>query len=132
MSHVRQVSQIAPGWSHWAVAGPAGIPVEWDAVLTEFVPNRLLAWKTMPGSTIQHAGRVHFEPDADGGTRIHITLSYNPPTGGLGHELAELLGGDPKSRMDQDLMEMKSFIEAGKQGATAPRPGVNEGESRLY
>lgn len=38
-------------------------------------------------------------------------MSYNPVAGGLAHELAELLGSDPKSRMDHDLMEMKSFIE---------------------
>ena len=113
MSHVRRVTQIAPGWSHWSVAGPAGVPLEWDAILTEYEPNRFLAWKTAPGSIIKHAGKVQFEPDAEGGTRVHITMSYNPIAGGLGHELAELLGSDPKRRMDYDLMEMKSFIERG-------------------
>lgn len=114
MSHVREVTQVAPEWSHWSVVGPAGVALEWDAILTEYEANKVLAWKTAPGSIIQHAGRVQFEPDAEGGTRVHITMSYNPIAGTLAHEVAELLGSDPKSRMDYDLMEMKSFIEQGR------------------
>lgn len=122
MSHVREVTQVAPEWSHWSVVGPAGVPLEWDAILTEYEHNKVIAWKTMPGSIIQHTGRVLFEPDAEGGTRVHITMSYNPIAGTIAHELAELLGSDPKSRMDYDLMEMKSFIE---QGRATTRNGSN-------
>ncbi len=117
MSHVREVRQIGPDWSHWVVAGPAGVPIEWDAEITEFIPNKILAWKTVPGSVIQHSGIVRFD-DEDGGTRVTIRMSYNPGAGALGHAIAELLGADPKTRMDQDLAMMKTFIETGRE----PRP----------
>src|SRR5436853_290411 len=46
MAHVREVkTDVGGNRSHWVVAGPAGIPVEWDTVITRFVPNELLAWK---------------------------------------------------------------------------------------
>ena len=35
MSHVKEVRDLGGGRSHWIVHGPAGITVEWDAVLTQ-------------------------------------------------------------------------------------------------
>jgi uncharacterized membrane protein len=87
------------------------IPLEWDAVITAQEPNELLAWKSQPDSTIQHAGVVRFQPNANGGTTVHIHMSYNPPAGAIGHALATVLGADPKKKMDDDLMRMKTMIE---------------------
>jgi len=114
MSNVHEVKDLGDGRSHWIVAGPAGVPVEWDAVLTSYTPNEVLAWKTEPSSTVQHAGIVHFQPNPDGGTAVSIRLTYNPGAGGLGHVVASLFGADPKSEIDEDLVRMKTFIETGK------------------
>ncbi|MBI4444951.1 MAG: SRPBCC family protein [Acidobacteria bacterium] len=113
MTSVREVRDSGAGRSHWTVSGPAGVPVEWDAVITRMVPNKTLAWKSVRGSTIGHSGIVHFFPNANGTTTIDIKLSYNPPGGALGHSLAALFGADPKRQMDEDLMRMKSFLETG-------------------
>ena len=48
------------------------------------------------------------------GTRVHVQLSYDPPAGALGHVAALLFGADPKSRMDEDPLRMKSFVETGR------------------
>jgi uncharacterized membrane protein len=114
MSHVRSVRDLGDGRSHWTLSGPGGATVEWDAVLTAFTPNQLLAWRTEPGSTIQHGGIVRFQPNPDGGTTVDIKLSYNPAAGALGHMVATLLGADPKAQLDDDLLRMKSYIETGK------------------
>jgi uncharacterized membrane protein len=114
MSHVREVRQAASGQSHWIVAGPAGAPIEWDAVVTKYETNRALAWKTVPNSVVAHAGVARFEPTADGGTRLDIKLSYNPPAGAMGHVVATLFGVDPQRTMDDDLVRLKSLLEAGK------------------
>ena len=123
------------------VSGPAGLPIEWTAEITEHVPNKLLAWKSLPGSTVQHGGVVHFEPIHEGSTRVHIEMCYHPIGGAIGHALAKLLGSDPKSEMDADLLRMKTFIEKGRPphdaasplpagGETAPfRPQMSEGMS---
>lgn len=116
MSHVDEVRDLGDDRSHWVARGPAGLPVEWDALLTEYVPNEVLAWKSIAGSALKHAGRVRFTPDGTG-TRVHIKMSYNPPAGVLGHALASLLGQDLKSLMDKDLLSVKTLLEAGKTSA---------------
>jgi uncharacterized membrane protein len=114
LSHVREVRDNGRGCSHWKVAGPAGIPVEWDAVITALVPNQLLAWKTVPGEAVRHAGVVVFDEDPQGGTRVHLRMTYKPPAGVIGHAVASLLGADPKQALDDDLVRFKSIIETGK------------------
>ena len=46
MSNVREVRDLGGGRSHWVVRGPGGLPIEWDAVLTEQVPGEILAWRS--------------------------------------------------------------------------------------
>jgi uncharacterized membrane protein len=126
MSHVREVRRSGDGRWHWRVEGPAGIPVEWDAELSAWSQDEVIAWKTVPGMAVESSGIVRFEEDGDA-TRLDIRLSYNPPAGALGHALATLLGADPKRQLDDDLMRLKSLLERGKaEGVTreevGPRP----------
>lgn len=122
MTHVRDVRATSiEGQSHWTVAGPAGVPIEFDAVITRFVPNEIIAWKTVDGAAVAHAGIIRFEPDGDA-TRVHIRFSYNPPAGAIGHAIAGLLGDDPKSMMDDDLARMKTLIETGNPPRDAAQP----------
>ena len=113
MSNVREVRDLGNGRSHWVVAGPAGVPIEWTAVTTERVPNKLIAWQTVSGSPVKHAGAIQFDANSEGGTRVNIRLSYTPLAGAVGHALAKLFGADPKSEMDADLVRMKTMIETG-------------------
>lgn len=113
MSNVREVQMKEDGRSHWVVAGPAGVPVEWDAVITERIPSQVIAWKTVPGSTVENAGIVRFNSGPDGTTRVDVRMAYHPPAGAIGHAVAPLFGADPKSEMDADLARMKSLIETG-------------------
>ncbi len=115
MSRVREVKDLGNGRYHWTVAGPAGIPVEWEAVITKLEPDRLIAWQSAPDSMIEQHGIVQFRPDGDDKTVVDLGLSYYPPAGAIGHAIASLFGADPKSEMDDDLMRMKSFIETGHQ-----------------
>jgi uncharacterized membrane protein len=109
-AEIRNVKVMKNGRSHWSVQGPLTFSVHWDAEVTRVVPNQLLAWKSVPGSLIQNAGRVRFFGEKDG-TKIEIDFSYTPPMGILGHLLAKLLGTDPKARINQCLVEMKQKIE---------------------
>jgi uncharacterized membrane protein len=124
MSHVREVRDLGDGRSHWVVDGPAGVPVEWNAELTRFVPDELLAWKSATGAAIRQSGIIRFEPNPDGSTRIDIKMTYNPPAGALGHTLASLFGVDPKKQMDDDLARLKVLIETGLPPRDAAQPAV--------
>jgi uncharacterized membrane protein len=57
-------------------------------------------------------------------------MSYNPVMGGLGHAVAALFGADPKSRIDEDLMRMKTMIETGIAAHDAARK--EKGEAYIH
>ena len=121
MSHVREVRRTgtvgADVRTHWVVDGPAGVPLAWDAITTRLVPNEMIAWKSVEGAAVAHAGVIHFRPTADGATTVDVRLSYNPPAGAVGHVVAAFFGRDPKRQMDDDLARLKTTIETG----TPPR-----------
>src|SRR5262249_15018886 len=117
MAHLREVRNLGRGHSQWVAEGPAGVTAAWNAVLTDFVPGRLLAWKSEPGSMIANTGLIRFIPQEDGSTRVDVHMSYNPPGGALGHLAALLFGADPQSRMDEDLVRLKGLLEQGKSSA---------------
>jgi uncharacterized membrane protein len=116
MANAQEVRELGAGRSQWTVAGPAGIPVQWEAELTQVVPNKLIAWKTLPGSTVEHAGIVRFEPNDDGTTTVNVCMSYDPPAGAVGHTVATLFGADPESELEADLARMKRLVESGRAG----------------
>jgi uncharacterized membrane protein len=94
------------------VRGPAGMEYAWNAVMTEQSRPDRLSWRSEPGSEIEQDGSVTFE-SVNGGTRATVRISYAPPAGVLGHGVARMLGVDPQRQMDDDLAEMKAFIERG-------------------
>ena len=115
--------------SHWTVSGPAGVPVEFDAEVSAFVPNEAFAWRTIEGAPVAHAGIVRFEPAGDGRTRVHIRMSYNPPGGWIGHGVAAAFGADPKRSLDADLVRLKTLIETGRPPHDAAQPDVRRDQS---
>jgi len=111
LASVREVSDLGGGRSRWIVAGPGGVPIEWQTVLTQRVPGRLLAWQSEPGSMLDHAGAIRFTPE-QGGTRVDLRLCYQPPAGGAGQAVTELLGTDPRARLNDDLERLRSVLES--------------------
>jgi len=126
MSHIREVKPLEHGRSHWVADGPAGIPVQWDAVETRREQNRLISWRSEPGSIIANAGMLQFTPMSDR-TRVDVHLSYVPPGGTLGSFAAKMFGADPAKMMDEDLVRMKALIEEG-QTSTPDRGTVTRQE----
>jgi uncharacterized membrane protein len=114
MAHVKRVQPLDDGRWRWRVEGPLGFEVEWIAELSALVPDRMLAWRSIPGSPLGTAGVVRFAEHEQGGTRVTIRMQYNPPAGALGHAFARLLGVDAKRELDEDLVRFKSLVEEGK------------------
>ena len=119
MPSVLEVRDLGSCRSRWKVAGPLGSTVEWEAEQTVEKPNRLIGWKTVAGSLVEHAGIVRFEPLDDGRTRVRVRMSYNPVGGAIGHGLASLLGFDPAGYLRTDLRRMKETLEHDAAPATA-------------
>jgi uncharacterized membrane protein len=113
MNHVHQVRKVADGRYRWTVIGPAGVTLSWESQVTRLVPNSLIEWSSLPGSTVRNSGIVHFQKLEDGVTRVQIQANYMPPGGALGQFLSELLHADPKQVLDDDLVRLQSLVERG-------------------
>jgi uncharacterized membrane protein len=111
MSHVREVEDLGDGRSHWTVRGPGGVPIEWNAALTQQTPNEVIAWRSEAGSMLENAGIIRFTRSGTG-TRVDLRFCYHPPAGGAGQAVAELLGSDPRGKLNEDLGRMKALLEA--------------------
>src|SRR5205823_5987235 len=85
-----------------------------ESRITELGLNELLAWRSTPDSLIRNAGIIRFQSTSDGGTRVHVLMSYNPPAGAIGHALATLFGVGPKNALNEDIPRLKSLFEQGK------------------
>jgi uncharacterized membrane protein len=122
MTHVKEVKPTGDGRYRWRVGA-----FQWEAEVSAREPNRLIAWRSLPGALVPNQGSVSFHPDDQGGTEISVRLAYRPPAGLLGHALARLVGLDPKHEMDEDLLRFKSLLEQGSatgRGAQVTRDEV--------
>lgn len=113
MSHVIEVRDLGERRSHWVVRGPAGTDLEWTSKLTQSERPHFLAWESEPGAAVENSGAVWLET-IPGGTRATVRMNYRPPAGALGEAAASLLGADPESALEDDLVRMREFIERGK------------------
>jgi uncharacterized membrane protein len=122
MDHLESVRVLDERRSHWVARGPAGTRVEWDAEIHNEVPGELLAWRSLPGSEVDHAGSVHFEPDIADVTLVRVILRYDAPAGKLGASVARLFGEDPETQVADDLRRFKQVMESGDTS-----PATNDG-----
>jgi uncharacterized membrane protein len=102
--------------SHWKLKSLAGKTFEWDAEIINDIPNQLLAWRSLEGADLDHAGSVHFEPADGDATRVSVILEYRPPVGKLGAGVARLFGQEPSQVIDRDLQRLKQLLETGEAG----------------
>ncbi|MBK9052585.1 MAG: SRPBCC family protein [Chloroflexi bacterium] len=111
MKYVRNVRKTGPKTSHWEIAGPLGMTVEWNAEMTRLEEDKRIAWnsKDMDG-TITTSGQVTFNNLPNNETEITVTMQYQPPGGKLGEAVAKLFS-NPEERLMEDLRNFKTFVE---------------------
>jgi uncharacterized membrane protein len=127
LSHLREVRMTDERRSHWVAELAAGVTVSWDAETTAFVQDEVIGWRSIGDSPVRSAGIVRFQPNPQGGTRVEVRLSYNPPAGAIGHAVAALFGTDPRHMLDDDMVRFKSLLEHGRataHGRTVTREEV--------
>jgi uncharacterized membrane protein len=110
-SHISSIEKLGENLYKWTVSGPGGIPVSWEGTITRAIPNTLVEWKSLPGSTVGNLGFVRVDPHYDASTRVLVRMFYRPPAGILGRFVAEMLGVDPKKVLDEDLKRLKTLFE---------------------
>ncbi|HEX4796769.1 MAG TPA: SRPBCC family protein [Humisphaera sp.] len=125
MTHLKEVRVIDDRRSHWVASAPAiaGGSVEWDAQITDDEPNSRIAWRSLPGSTVDSSGEVRFTRAlGDRGTQVTVSLKYVPPGGRLGHWTAKLFGEAADQQIQEDLRRVKRQMETGEIPTTEGQP----------
>lgn len=119
MKHVEHVEQLDRDRSRWTVCAPAGRRVSWEAVIHNESPNERVAWRSLPGADVDHAGSVWFmDAPAGQGTEVKVELQYNPPAGMIGAAIASLWGEEPGQQIEEDLRRLKQYLETGEVKST--------------
>lgn len=89
------------------MANIAGDRKEWEARITEQLPDQRIAWRSEGGE--HTAGVVSFQPLGAEQTRITVKLDYEPL--GVTEKIGDMLG-IVSHRVAGDLERFKDFIEA--------------------
>ena len=92
--------------SHWN-ARVKGMPVEWDAELTQLIPNQAIGWKSVNGP--KHSGRITFSPLGND-TLVHVQMNYAPPARFLRRAMSPF-SGDFEGYIEQALRDVKAYLE---------------------
>jgi uncharacterized membrane protein len=113
--------------SHWRAKAPGGMTVGWDAEIINEDRNRLIAWRSLPGSLVATAGAVHFTPAANGqGTEVQVELKYDVPGGKPATWLAWLFGEEPSVQVRDDLRRFKEMMERSRAATATSSPWAME------
>jgi uncharacterized membrane protein len=115
MEHVRSVSTDGNGRSHWVVHLTPGLTLEWDAEITEDRSNEMIAWRSLPRSSVQTSGSVHFAPaTGNRGTQVTVMMAYQPPAGMVGEIFARMQKSITVQQIHEDMRRFKQILEAGE------------------
>ena len=123
MEGVEEVRQLDNTKVHW-VAEIAGQRREWDAEITEQVPDERIAWCSTEGAT--NAGVVTFHRLGEGKSKVMLQLDFEPE--GALEKVGDKLG-IVKTRTKADLQRFKKFIESQGRETGAWRGEVDQSKN---
>lgn len=124
MEDIEEVRQLDDTHLHWR-ARVDGRSKEWDAEITEQVPDERISWRSTNGA--QNAGTVRFEPVGDDRTRVRLAMAYEPR--GAAESAGDALGIVSR-HVEKSLENFKEFIERRGAETGAWRGEVRDGETR--
>jgi uncharacterized membrane protein len=105
MEGIEKVTQLDDTHLHW-VAKIGGKTVEWDATISEQIPDQRIVWYSENGAV--HSGVVSFHSLGPDTSRITLRIDYEPE--GMIEEAGDKLGV-VSHRVEGDLERFKKFIE---------------------
>jgi uncharacterized membrane protein len=97
--------------SRWMVT-VNGVPVEWEAEITQIIPYQAVAWKSVSGP--KHSGRVTFSSIGND-TLVHVHMNYVPPAR-IMRPMLSPFAGDIEGYIERILRDFKAGLE--KQAGT--------------
>ncbi|RYD75282.1 MAG: hypothetical protein EOP84_18555 [Verrucomicrobiaceae bacterium] len=113
---VESVQVLDDRRSHWIARTSDGNTTEWYLEIINEHPDSMIAWQSLQGSDLQHAGSIRFEPVGDGSsTHVKVSLEISVGESPFEHDVARILGELPEQQLNEDLSRLKFLVESGAQ-----------------
>lgn len=106
MEDVEEVRQVDDTHLHWHTKA-GNLDMEWDAEITQQVPDRCIAWRNLNGP--RYEGKIELRPTEADRTEVKLTMECDPK-----QQLLVQHGDAQKviaERTEHDLARFKKFIE---------------------
>ncbi|WP_411103123.1 SRPBCC family protein [Streptomyces sp. cmx-4-9] len=107
MHGVERITQVSETLTHWETK-VSGVQREFDAEITEQIPDERVAWTTVGGEAKQ-AGVVTFHRLDEARTKVMLQMDFDPE--GLAENVGDKLGF-VKRQVSGDLKHFKTYIES--------------------
>ena len=120
MDGVKDVTQLDDTHVHWH-AEIWGKDKEWDAEITEQIPDERIAWRSTSG--VRNSGVVTFRKITDSRTRVMLQMDYDPQS--LVEKVADA-GGAVKLTTKGNLKRFKKLLETRGQETGAWRGTITQ------
>lgn len=128
MGHFATVESIGGDSHRWSVHAPAGRTLSWETEVVQAEPGEVLRWASRPEQRIEMDGTVRFEPAAgDRGTRVALSLRFDPPGGQITATLLNRLKLAPETLVGVALSRFKSLVETGEIPTLEGNPSARGG-----
>ena len=105
MESVEEVRQLDDTHLHWR-ANVAGKTKEWDAEITQQIPDQCIAWRSTGGAA--NSGVVTFDKIGENRTRVKLRMDYEPQT--PGEKFGSAIGA-VKHTARGNLKRFKALVE---------------------
>ena len=112
---IRAVSAVydsQDGRSHWVVRSRSGVVMEWDAVVTKWVPRSVISFASIPGSPVEVSITLRFVPLGPSLTRLDADVKYHVLRTELSDAIRALLTRRPMRRMQINLENTRAYLES--------------------
>jgi len=109
---IRSVVDYEDGRSHWEVYTPGGATLEFDAVVTKYVPNSVIAWASVRGSPIETTVLARFTPLTASTMRLDVDVSYCVVNTDLGDAVRALVAPRSTAQLINGLERARFYLES--------------------
>lgn len=112
---LHSVEDFDDGRSLWRVMG-RGTLVEWQVIVTKYVPPRVIGWESVAGAAVESSGMLRFEALDASTTRVGVALHYRPVSDAAARAFHGLLVGRSERRVRAAIER----VDAAMQRALEP------------
>lgn len=106
---LRRITDYQDGRSCWEVVSPSGDVLSWNSEVTKYVPNVVIAWRSVAGSVVDCNGLIRFSPSTRG-TRLRIEVDYDPCHTTISDAVRSLFDAPRTEKLEADLARANFYF----------------------